>query len=389
MTEPEVASSPFETDVSDFATLRQQGKYYVDHTRFLGLWHDYDIYYGFLHRPPRFGKSLFLSTLESYYDIAVDEETHQRLFAGLDIEQDPPPRARGCYILKCDFKIDAITTLGPEGIERVFHNKINGAILRFAAKYHFPANNLPLGIVTAPPAEGRLSFSFDESNGLSTFGSLLNFLSFNELPLLLLFDDYDHFANALVFEDPGRHNLFVRGTPLVQGLSFLCSVFEIIKNSTGSFICVFSAGVNPVFFDTSCAVYFKDVENLNALADIGGFHHSDLSGAIDLLVTREAVSPEQKGPLLALMETFMCGYRFNQRRREAVYNPHLCLHLLKQLWVGTVKISALLTEQFDWATLAGSILKVNEKIFRLWLRTLFSIWLWRISRRDRWSSGDG
>jgi hypothetical protein len=63
--------------------------------------HENGYHHAFFHRPPRFGKSLFLSTLEAYYDIDVDAQIHQRLFGALDIGMNPVPGAREYYVLTC------------------------------------------------------------------------------------------------------------------------------------------------------------------------------------------------------------------------------------------------------------------------------------------------
>ena len=52
--------------VSDFKTIRNEGLYYVDKTRYLVQMETRDRFIFFV-RPRRFGKSLFLSMMESYY----------------------------------------------------------------------------------------------------------------------------------------------------------------------------------------------------------------------------------------------------------------------------------------------------------------------------------
>ncbi len=57
--------------VSDFEKIRIKDKYFIDKTRFIPLLEDYE--YVFLIRPRRFGKSLWLSVLQAYYDIRHKE----------------------------------------------------------------------------------------------------------------------------------------------------------------------------------------------------------------------------------------------------------------------------------------------------------------------------
>lgn len=63
----------------DFKVLRQQGRLYVDKTRYIEQLVEEDQYY-FLARPRRFGKSLFLSTMKYFF------EGERELFNGLYID---------------------------------------------------------------------------------------------------------------------------------------------------------------------------------------------------------------------------------------------------------------------------------------------------------------
>ena len=54
--------------VADFESIQTRNDYYVDKTRFIPLLEEND--YLFFIRPRRFGKSLWISILETYYDRA-------------------------------------------------------------------------------------------------------------------------------------------------------------------------------------------------------------------------------------------------------------------------------------------------------------------------------
>ena len=68
------ARSPFAYGKPNFAAVRQSGSFFVDNTRFIRELVHQNADVAVLHRPPRFGKSLFLSTLEAYYDAANTAE---------------------------------------------------------------------------------------------------------------------------------------------------------------------------------------------------------------------------------------------------------------------------------------------------------------------------
>ncbi|MBQ4199623.1 MAG: AAA family ATPase [Kiritimatiellae bacterium] len=64
--------------VSDFRRIRDEGYYYVDKTRYLAQMEARDSFIFFV-RPRRFGKSLFISMMESYYDLNRKKD-FKRLF---------------------------------------------------------------------------------------------------------------------------------------------------------------------------------------------------------------------------------------------------------------------------------------------------------------------
>ena len=68
---------------SDFVSIRKNGQFFVDKTRFLRELELEDIA-TFL-RPPRFGKSLFAKMLAAYVDVATTDEQYDRCFGGTDI----------------------------------------------------------------------------------------------------------------------------------------------------------------------------------------------------------------------------------------------------------------------------------------------------------------
>ena len=68
--------------ISDFKALRGQGYLYIDKTEYIHKLENLNSKYIFFIRPRRFGKSLFLSTLSSYYDLDLKEE-FKDLFEGL------------------------------------------------------------------------------------------------------------------------------------------------------------------------------------------------------------------------------------------------------------------------------------------------------------------
>ena len=76
--------------VSDFKTIRNEGLYYVDKTRFLAQLEERDRFVFFV-RPRRFGKSLFISMMQCYYD-RREKANFEKLFGGLWLGEHPTRR---------------------------------------------------------------------------------------------------------------------------------------------------------------------------------------------------------------------------------------------------------------------------------------------------------
>ena len=87
--------------VSDFEKLKSEDLYYIDKTPFIQILESIG-YYLFLIRPRRFGKSLLLSMLESYYDIAKKDQ-FEEIFRDTVIKDNPTEERNSYLILKLNF----------------------------------------------------------------------------------------------------------------------------------------------------------------------------------------------------------------------------------------------------------------------------------------------
>ena len=107
--EQQVKEVPY--GVADFAKVIEQNLYYVDKTMFLPEIEKQPRNLFFI-RPRRFGKSIFLSMLYSYYD-CKQKDKFQKLFGNLWIGKRPTPLQGNYQILYLDFsqitgKIDVL-----------------------------------------------------------------------------------------------------------------------------------------------------------------------------------------------------------------------------------------------------------------------------------------
>ena len=87
--------------VSDFESVMRDNLYYVDKTMYIPQIEDQARYLMFI-RPRRFGKSLLLSMLKTYYDKAQKDQFRE-LFGSLWIGQRPTPLMGRYQVMHLDF----------------------------------------------------------------------------------------------------------------------------------------------------------------------------------------------------------------------------------------------------------------------------------------------
>ena len=156
------------------------GYFYVDRTGFIPVIEDYGKVLLFL-RPRRFGKSLLLSMLENYYDVAKADE-FERLFGQLAVGQQPTPKHNQYLILKWDFSV--INTQGtPAQMQQAIHDHLNDELDNFLRRYQ---DLLPYKPELNP------------DNAISSLTRVLTATQGTPYDVYLLIDEYDNFANEVL-----------------------------------------------------------------------------------------------------------------------------------------------------------------------------------------------
>ena len=210
--------------VSDFVTVREQNLYYVDKTMYLSLLEQQPRNLFYI-RPRRFGKSLFISMMQAYYDKAMADR-FDSLFGGLLIHDHPTP-LRGRYqMLYLDFSqvggdIDRIS----ERFDEYCKVMLDG----FMRKYQ---NEYPEAVVKAffeiQTFSGKLALIRDNAGAL-------------RIPLYLIIDEYDNFTNIVLNE---------KGEEVYHAITHASGFYrDVFKKFKGMFERIFMTGVSPVTLD--------------------------------------------------------------------------------------------------------------------------------------------
>ena len=210
--------------VSDFMDIIQRNQYYVDKTMYLPMLEDEADALFFI-RPRRFGKSLFISMMQAYYDIGM-RDRFQELFGNLWIGSHPTEYQGQFQILYLDFsKIEGDIT----ELKENFNTYCNDCIDNFIEKYqeYYPERVVEK-VLKAETAARKLN--------------LIGIASEKEKsPLYLIVDEYDNFTNVVLNE---------HGEKVYRALTHASGFYrEIFKVFKGMFSRIFMTGVSPVTLD--------------------------------------------------------------------------------------------------------------------------------------------
>ena len=298
--------------ISNFIAIRKEHYVYLDRTPFIPTLEQAGKQLLFL-RPRRFGKSLLLSMLNSYYDIKQSEQ-FEVLFGDLAIGQNPTFEHNQYLMLHWDFS--AVSPHGDvEQIKRSLFAHINRSIELFSATYQ--------GYLALP-------IHNDLNDGITAFESLLNAVSHSGYQLYLLIDEYDNFANEILMHNQGDK---ARYSALLEGEGILKSLFKVIKAraSQGSIARVFITGVSPVVMSDMTSGYnvSKNIsleDEFNILCGITETELNTLLTPVLQACQKEAAKPS----VMDTLRQFYNGYRFSyDLNAPRIYNPILCFHFLQ------------------------------------------------------------
>ncbi|MCC5946016.1 MAG: AAA family ATPase [Bernardetiaceae bacterium] len=294
--------------VSNFATIPEQGYYFVDKTPFiekLEYWESKFIVYL---RPRKIGKSLFVSLLEHYYG-KEHKAKFENLFRNYYIGQNPTPLANGYAVLKMDFS--GIETSTEEKAYEGFVAKIQRDCERFAIKYAIPDKDIQ-----------RL---FEQKTPHGVLETCLNIYKMhsNKLPIYLMIDEYDHFTNEILI---GSLQHFKKA---VTQNGYVRKFYEAVKVATQQGIVdrVFITGVSPITLD-SLTSGFNIITHLTTeleFHDMMGFTETETSHFIDLILHDKS----RKEAVMGDVRKWYNGYLFYKDAQNRIYNSDMVLYFGK------------------------------------------------------------
>jgi len=118
--------------IPNFRSISEEGYVFVDKTQFVEKLEELGEKYIFFLRPRKFGKSLFISMLQHYYDVKHADK-FERLFGDFYIGKHPTPLHNSYLVLIFDFS--GINTETKETTLKGFLDNVKSGIRRFMGNY--------------------------------------------------------------------------------------------------------------------------------------------------------------------------------------------------------------------------------------------------------------
>ncbi|MCS7029850.1 MAG: AAA family ATPase, partial [Bacteroidia bacterium] len=254
------------------------------------------------------GKSLWLSVLEHYYDINRANK-FEYLFGKYYIGKNPTPLRNQYRILRFDFS--GIDTSNKERAKRGFNFSVQGSIDNFFDRYPDAySTEKQHSIRSAVDAEEKMTLFFQRYD--------------KKVPIYILFDEYDHFTNDILYRSL---NEFVDS---VSKQGYIRKFYEVIKSSTQQGVVdrVFITGVSPLTLDalTSGFNILSDLTHSLEFETMLGFTENEVQDLIALTVQ----DTTQQNIILQEMKEWYNGYRFCEGSTEHIYNSDMVLYYLKE-----------------------------------------------------------
>ena len=294
--------------ISNYNQIRRDGLYMVDKTMYLERMERAGNFL-FLIRPRRFGKSMFLSMMESYYDIEA-KDNFDLLFGDTYVGSHPTAERNEYQVLRLDFS-------KPGGNKDTIEENVNGYLDLmygdFVSRYakYYPENYVV------------------EYNQQKSTSDRVNYVhqkfATNKIKSYLIIDEYDNFTNNVL----NQH-----GEAVYHAMTHAEGFYrDLFKKFKGSFTRILMMGVSPVTMDDVTSGY--NIATALTLEkqfnEMLGFSDEEVRQIIRYYNEAGAFSLDEDETLKA-MRPWYDGYCFSEYANvegHHVFNTDMVLYYLK------------------------------------------------------------
>lgn len=290
--------------ISNYEELITDNYYYIDKTMYIEKIENMAEKRIMFLRPRKFGKTLFTSTLECYYDKNKKEE-FEKLFKGTYIYNNPTPLKNTYSILR--FNFSGIDTSTVESTISGFKSKVISSIRVFISMY-----SIDFYINETQTAEDILNDLFKAF-----------YIQKNGEKIYVLIDEYDHFANELLGFNTNNFKMLVSKNGKVR------KWYEVLKEGTETVVDrIFITGVAPITLDslTSGFNICSDKTMDREFNEMLGFTNEEIME----LLKAQNISDEKQRCLLPMLKENYDGYKFAVKGKENIYNSNMCLYFINE-----------------------------------------------------------
>ncbi len=295
--------------VADYGRMKRDNSYYVDKTRFIPLV-EASPYFLFFIRPRRFGKSLWLSVLQHYYDVNRSEEFTD-LFGETYIGKTPTKERNSYLVMFLNFSlVNPDIRYVEESFAENSRSEI-GAFLRRYQRFFTAEEHQDILSLTKTEDKLRQIFQYASVKGLKTY---------------LIIDEYDNFSNNILTTagQEAYHNL-------THGSGFFRYFFNLLKGATAGQISgltrLFIAGVSPVTMDDVSSGF-----NIGTNVSIDS-RFNEIIGFTELEVRTMLSHYYDAGELpisvdesIELMQEWYNNYYFSKNATQPMFNSDMVLY---------------------------------------------------------------
>ena len=308
--------------ISNYEKIKKENFVYVDKTQYIEKLENISNPTIMFLRPKKFGKTLFTSTLECYYD-KLKSNDFDILFKDTYIGKNPTSNKNRYCILR--FNFSGINSDTKEGTMHSFRREVASSINTFVQKY-----GLDFYINEKDAAEDILD---------NLFKAFL--IQKGQEQIYVIIDEYDHFANELLgFRTDEFKNLIMK-----NGL--IRKWYEILKKGTETVVDrIFITGVAPITLDSMTSGFniSRDLSKNIKFNDMLGFTKEEVIYLMDAV----EIDKEKQKELLPIIKQNYDGYIFSDDIEEEfekyrIYNSNMTLYFLNE-YVESGKIPAKLVD---------------------------------------------
>ena len=290
--------------ISNYEKIVNDGYYYVDKTMYIEKLENLPEPNIMFLRPRKFGKTLFTSVLEYYYD-KKRADKFEKLYGNTYIGKNPTKLKNSYSILR--FNFSGINTETEETTMKGFKNKTTASIKLFAERY-------------------GIDFYINEEREAEDILNDIFKAFYTQKPnekIYVIIDEYDHFANELLGFYPENFKNLVSKNGRVR------KWYEVLKEGTETVVDrIFITGVAPITLDslTSGFNIGKDLTQDVRFNDMMGFTLKELEKILD----NQEIPKEEQEKILPIMKENYDGYKFSLKAEKQIYNSNMCLYFLSE-----------------------------------------------------------